>query len=167
MDLSGLYPWLRFGHILSALLFVAGHGVSMVVAFRIRAERDPARMLALLDLSASSLYVAGVGLLLVLVTGIAAGIVGNLFGRGWIWASIVVFVVVAGVMTPLAGAHFARLREGLGQRTRQMKPTDPDPTPLTIDNVLRVAGRRTPEATAAIGITGIVALVWLMGFKPF
>ena len=161
------YPLLRFAHIVSAFVFIGGHGVSMFVAFRLRSERDPARMLALLDLSAFSLNVAGVGMLLVLGTGIAAGIVGGWFGMGWIWLSIALFVVVGGLMTPVAGAHFTRLRHGLGQRTRNMKASQPDPIPLPLDELNAMARGRAPEITAVIGLGGLVTLLWLMTFRPF
>ena len=51
MDLTPYLPWIVFIHIVAAFGFVLSHGVSAFVAFRIRAERDPARIGALLDLS--------------------------------------------------------------------------------------------------------------------
>src|SRR6266511_2088162 len=53
-DRMELYPWLVFLHIGGAFLFVLAHGVSALVAFRLRAERDPGRMTALLELSSTS-----------------------------------------------------------------------------------------------------------------
>lgn len=167
MSLAELLPELRFLHILSAFVFVAGHGVSMFVAFRIRAEREPARMLALLDLSAWSLIVAGVGLLLMLVSGVAAGLAGDHFGRGWIWVSLVLLVVVAGLMTPIASTHFSRLRLALGQRVRGLKEGDPDPVPLPVGEVLAIARSRRPEAALLIGLGGFLVIMWLMSYRPF
>jgi hypothetical protein len=167
MSLAELLPELRFVHILSAFVFVAGHGVSMFVAFRVRAEREPARMLALLDLSAWSLIVAFVGLLLLLVSGVAAGLAADSFGRGWIWVSLILLIVVAGLMTPIASAHFSRLRLALGQRVRGLKEGDPDPTPLPVEDVLAIARGRRPELALAIGVGGFVVIMWLMSYRPF
>ena len=43
-------PWLVFAHILGAFTFILSHGVSMFVAFRVRTERDPAVVAALLEI---------------------------------------------------------------------------------------------------------------------
>ena len=167
MDLTPYLNWLKLLHIASALLFVAGHGVSMVVLFRIRHETEPSRMLALLDLSGWSLGVAGIGLLVLLVSGIVDGLVRASFGQAWIWVSLVMLVVISGVMTPMAGSYLTRLRAALGQRTRGLKPGDPDPVPLPPDAVAALARSRAPELTALVGGGGLLLILWLMTFKPF
>src|SRR5260221_2321401 len=73
MDLTPYIGWILFLHVGGAFVFAAGHGVSIYMAFQVRRERDPARIAALLDLSAASLVAATVGLLLLLVAGIVAG----------------------------------------------------------------------------------------------
>lgn len=166
MDLTPYLPWLKFAHVLGAFFFVAGHGVSLAVAMRLRRETEPARMLAILDLSAWSLNLATIGLLLLLLAGIVDGIVGGSFGRAWIWISIVILVVVGGLMTPLAAIHFGQLRQGLGQRWR-MKPGDPDPTLLSSAKIAALASSRGLDLAGLIGAVGFVAIVWLMVFKPF
>ncbi|MHB8400198.1 MAG: hypothetical protein ACYDCI_14890 [Candidatus Limnocylindrales bacterium] len=40
--------WIVFLYLVGLFLFAAGHGVSFVAAFRIKRERDPARIRALL-----------------------------------------------------------------------------------------------------------------------
>jgi hypothetical protein len=167
MDLTAYLPAIKFLHVAGAFLFVAGHGVSMAVAFRVRQERDAARMLGLLDLSGWSLNLTLVGLLVILISGILSGIVGGWFGQLWIWAAIVLLVVIGGVMTPLAGSYMSRLREGLGQRTRNQKAGDADPTPLPMEQVVALAQSRAPETTAIVGIGGFLIILWLMMFKPF
>jgi uncharacterized membrane protein len=52
-----LLPWLKLLHILGAFLFVGAHGVSMLVAFRLRGQTDRARLASLLDLSQVASYV--------------------------------------------------------------------------------------------------------------
>lgn len=167
MDLTPYLGWLKFLHVAGAFMFVAGHGVSMAVAFRLRTERDASRMLALLDLSGWSLGLAGVGLLVILASGIVGGIARGYFGSAWIWISLVVFVVVGGLMTPVAGTYFTRLRHALGQRTRNLKPSEPDPVPLPPNEVVALAQSRRPEWSALMGIGGFLMILWLMMFKPF
>ena len=167
MDLTPYLPWLKFIHIVGAVAFVAGHGVSMFVAFRLRSERDPARMLALLDLSGASLGLATIGLLVLLVAGIVDGIVAGYFGQLWIWIALVGLIAIGASMTPLAIGHFNAIRAALGQRTRAMKPSDPDPTPRPIEEVIALASSNRPQQLALIGGGGLLVILWLMTFKPF
>ena len=167
MDLTPLLPWLKFAHILGAFTFIAGHGVSMAMALRLRNEREPARMLALLDLSAGSLGIATLGLLVLLVAGIADGIIAGWFSQGWIWTALILLVVTGAVMTPLAAGHFNAIRLALGQRPRYLKATDPDPVPRPIEEVVAMAAGPRPMQVAAIGGVGLLVILWLMTFKPF
>ena len=167
MDLVPYLPWIVFLHIAAAFGFVLSHGVSAFVAFRVRAERDPARIAALLDLSASSLGLMYASLLLVLVFGVLGAIVGGYFGRGWPWAAIVTLVVVAGAMYPLATNYYRKVRVGLGQRVYGDKSTDPVPAPLPASDLGALLDNRRPEAIAAVGVIGLVIILWLMVLKPF
>jgi len=167
MDLTPYLDWIVFLHLVGLFLFVAGHGVSIAVVFRMRPERDPARLRAYLDLSAWSLTLASVGLVILLVSGIVAGLVAGDFGRLWLWVSIVLFVVVGGLMTPLATMPLSRVRSALGQRTRGLKPTDPDPVPLPMADVAPMLDALRPGLLAAIGGGGFLVILYLMMFKPF
>ncbi len=167
MDLTPYLGWIVFLHVISVFLFAAGHGVSLAVAFRVRAEREPSRVLAYLDLSSWSLNLAGIGLLGILVFGILAGIVAGDWGGLWLWTSLVVFIVVGGAMTPLAAMPLNRIRLALGQRIGRMKATDPDPVALPMDQVVPMLAALRPEMLAAIGGGGFVLILYLMMFKPF
>ena len=167
MDLTPYVRWIVFLHVIGAFMFAAGHGVSMFVAFALRRERDRARMAALLDLSGTSLAVAGIGLLTVLVAGIVAGIVRGSFGSLWIWVSLVALVVIGGLMTPLGSSYFNGVRAALGQRTRNLKPADPDPVPASDAELAAILASRRPEQLLTIGGIGFVVILWLMMFRPF
>jgi len=167
MDLTPYLAWIVFLHVIGVFAFVAGHGVSIAVVYRIRRERDPARLGALLDLSSWSLNVAGIGLLVLLVAGIVAGIVAGDFGRLWLWTSIVLFVVVGGLMTPLGAIPLGKIRIALGQRTRALKPGDPDPVALPMDQIAAMLDALRPGILAVIGGGGFLVILWLMKFKPF
>ena len=168
MDLTPYLPWLVFIHIVGAFGFVLSHGVSAFVAFRVRAERDPARIGALLDLSGISLGAMYTSLLVLVVAGVLAAVVGGYFnGKFWVWAAIITLLVVAGAMYPLATEHYTRLRRAIGQKTQRDKPGDPLPAPLDDAGLAALLDNRRPEAIAAVGGIGLIVLLWLMVIKPF
>lgn len=167
MDLTPYVQWIIFVHVLGAFAFAAGHGVSMLVAFQLRGETDRGRMAALLDVSARSLTVAGIGLIVLLIAGIVAGIVRGSFGQAWIWISLVLFIVIGGLMTPFGAIHFNKIRLALGQRPRNLKPEEPDPVPASDSELAALLNTRRPEGLLAVGAGGFAIIVYLMYFRPF
>lgn len=167
MDLTPYIAWIVFLHVAGAFMFVAGHGVSMFVVFQVRKERDRGRLAALLDLSGWSLAAAGIGLLVLLLSGILAGIVLGSFGRWWIWISLVLLVVIGGLMTPVGGKYLTLIRIALGQRTRALKPADPDPVPASDAELESLLVSRAPETLLLLGAGGFLVILWLMMFRPF
>jgi uncharacterized membrane protein len=166
MDLTPYIGWIVFLHVLGAFMFVAGHGVSMFTVFQVRKEQDRAKLAALLDLSGWSLAVAGIGLLILLVSGIVAGIVLQSFGRWWIWISLALFVVIGILMTPIGGSYLRALRLAIGQRPRNAKPGDPDPVPVSDGELAALQASNRPEQLLAIGAGGFVVILYLMMFRP-
>lgn len=167
MDLTPYIVWIVFLHVAGAFAFVAGHGVSMFVVFRIRKERDRGRLAALLDLSAGSLAVAFIGLIVLFLSGILAGIVLGSFDKWWIWVSLALLVVIAGLMTPMGSIYLGRIRAALGQRTRGLKPADPDPVPASDAELETLLVSRVPETLLLLGGGGFLLILWLMMFRPF
>ena len=167
MDLTPYIGWIVFLHVVGAFMFVAGHGVSMFVVFQVRKERDRARLGALLDLSGWSLGIAGIGMLILFLSGILAGIVLGSFGKWWLWIALALFVVIAMLMTPVGGKYLTGIRTALGQRTRNLKAGDPDPVPAS-DAVLEgLLVSRAPETLLLLGGGGFLVILWLMMFRPF
>ena len=167
-DISGFHQLIVFTHIVGVFLFLLAHGVSAGVLLRLRAERDPVAVRTLLDLSARSFGVMGLGFLLWFFGGVLAGFSGNYWtseGHRWIWASLAVAIAVTGLMTPLAAMHLNRVREAVGidPKTREVKP-DMVVDAAALDAAI-MSGR--PLLVAAIGLGGVVTLAWLMMFKPF
>ena len=161
------YPWIVLIHVVAILIFILGHGVSSFVMFRVRAEPDRARLAALLDLSASSLVIAGIALLVSLVAGIVAGIMGGWWGQLWIWASLVLLIAVGGLMTPMAGIPMNQVREALGLRGSMAKKDAPAPEPKSDDELAAAQAALRPELVAVLGVGAIVVITWLMEAKPF
>lgn len=167
MDLTPYREWIVFLHVLGAFMFAAGHGVSMFVIFQVRRERDRGKLAALLDLSGWSLGVAGIGLLVLFVSGILAGIVIGSFGRWWIWVALALFVVIGILMTPVGGAYLRGLRLAIGQAPRNAKPGDAAPVPVSDGELAALQASRRPELLLLLGAGGFVVILWLMMFRPF
>src|SRR5712691_11801215 len=104
MDLGPFLVWLKFIHILGALGLVLAHGASAAVAFKLRSERDRARIGALVDLSNAYLNSFYLAFTVVLIAGILTGIAGGYWTSGqlWTWAALVLFFVIAVGMYVLA-----------------------------------------------------------------
>ena len=161
------YPWVVMAHVVLVVLSLGAHGVSAFAMFRVKSETDRARVAALADLSNASLLSAGIGILLAVVTGIWAAIIGNHFSKFWPWASIIVVVVIIGLMTPLAGNPMNGVRVALGQRIRTDKKDAPPREPGSDADLAVAQARLRPELVAGLGIAAIVILIWLMEMKPF
>lgn len=167
MDISGFHGLIVLIHVVGVLLFVLAHGVSVAVLLRIRSERDPAALRTLLDLSRRSLDSAFVGLTLWFLAGILAGFSGNWWTTGtyWIWASLIIAIVVIGLMTPMGRFYLNRVRTALGV----------DPKTGKHDSSIQVDGAAVeaaiasgqPALVAGLGIVGLLVLLWLMMAKPF
>src|SRR5262245_20944404 len=107
MDLTPWLPWINLVHVLAAFGFVFVHGLSGLLSLRIRRERDRERIKTMTELSGSVIGWAWAMIALLALAGLLSGIVAGWWtsGRLWIWASVVVLVVVAGLMTPIASGY--------------------------------------------------------------
>ena len=158
-------PWLVFAHILGAFTFVLAHGVSMFVAVRIRNERDHARVAALLDLSKSAVTVAAFAVIFLLITGIAAGFVGNWWGQRWIWASLAILILLWAYMSFRGTMYHDAVRRTVGTiGIYHHTVTAPPPADPAAAAALLAASRAVELAT--VGGIGLIAILYLMVFKP-
>jgi hypothetical protein len=158
---------LLFVHLVGAFAFVLGHGASAMVAMRLREERDPERVRALLDLSSFSLSATYSGLVLLLIGGIAGGFAGGYWGRAWIWTALVLLVAITVAMYPLGSQHYAKVRRAVAMRTYQDKKDAPLPEPASAAELDTLLASSQPILLAAIGGGGLLIILYLMVFKPF
>ncbi|MFL5751736.1 MAG: hypothetical protein ACJ765_01670 [Chloroflexota bacterium] len=161
------YPWIVFVHVAAAFLFVMGHGASMWASDQIRKERDPDRIKVLLDMSSRSLGMVYGGLGVLLIAGIIAGIMGNHFGRLWIWLAIGVLVLIIVLMYALASSYYGKVREAVGIRSMRTPKDAPDPTPVSPEELAVLVDTRRADVIGVVGVVGLLILLWLMFFKPF
>lgn len=164
------HPWIVYAHVLGAFAFAAGHGVSATMAFRLRHERDPIRIGAILDMSLYSISPASlmtIGFVVLLLSGIAGGFEGAYWGKAWIWVSIVLLIAVTGAMTPIGAVHYNKVRTAIGQKLPRDKSDAPPPAPLPPDRLEPLLVSPRPWQLAAVGGIGFALIVYLMVFKPF
>jgi len=154
------YSWWKFLHVAGVIAFVSFHGVSMTAALRVRKERDRVRIATMLQLSGSSLMGMYVSLLWLVVFGVVAGIQGGYWNDGWFWIAIGLLVVAVAEMSAVARPYYQRVKEAVEVR--------PSGVPRRSDEELEEI-LRSPVAlwNAAFGAAVLLAITWLMIFKPF
>jgi uncharacterized membrane protein len=158
--LAELYPWFVVVHLVGLVLFAISHGASAFMAFRLRAERDPAVVEALLKTGQLSVGPMYIGLLLLIAGGLGAAAGANLWGKTWVIASIVVFIAVLVSMWAVASPYYMGLRKAMEERAADGRPAI-EPAALA-----RQLDTRRPDILALVGTAGLVLLVWLMVIKP-
>lgn len=158
--MASLYPWFVLAHLVGLVLFAICHGGAVFMAFRLRAERDPAVVDALLKTGQLSVGPMYIGLLLLGIGGLGAAAGGNLWGQPWILGSIAVLVVVLVVMWSVGSPYYGELRKAV-------EPRGPDGRPAIEPAALAtMLDTRRPDVLTAVGTIGLVVLVWLMVIKP-
>ena len=154
------YQWWVFIHIAGAFGFLVAHGVSVGVAFRVRQERDPRRILALLDMSTSSVTLMYVSLLVLLAGGVVAGFVGDWWGSGWIWTALIALVVTMVLMYGVATTFYRRLRTIVTAMADGSQA-------VSEERLTEVLAGPRPWILALIGFGSLLFILYLMLFKPF
>jgi amino acid transporter len=151
--------WLTFLHVASVLALLGTHGTSMTVLYRIRRERDRGRILGLVTLSGETTLPMYVSIAAIAVTGVLLGLKIHVFSQWWIWAAIVILVAVVALMGAIARPYFARVKEAC-----QVRPSG---VPRVSDEELREILRApTAHVISAIGVIGLLAILYLMVFHP-
>jgi hypothetical protein len=162
-----MYAWLVFVHVLGGFLFAMAHGASANVAFRLRHETSRERTAALLDLSTTYLNAMYLGLVVLLISGIVAGLMGNWWGRGWIWTALALLVAEFVAMFFMGTRPFARLRKAAGVPYFENMRPQPPAAPAADAEIAALAAAISPLPITVVGFGGLALIIWLMMFKPF
>ncbi|HEX6399946.1 MAG TPA: hypothetical protein VF108_05685, partial [Actinomycetota bacterium] len=142
------YLWIKYAHIASAFLLLATHGVSMVVLYRIRRERDRAKILSLVTLSGETVGPMYVSIGLIVITGVLAALRIRGFSQWWVWISIFLLVMTIGLMTAVAKPYFVRVKAACEVR--------PSGVPRVSDEELtEILTSSTAHGITAIGAVGL------------
>jgi plastocyanin len=154
-----VYQWWVLIHLVGVFTFLASHGVSMIITFRLQRERDPRHVASLLQLSSSTISVFYVSLGVLLAGGIVAASLGNLWGYGWIWAALIMLVLVSLAMYGMARPYYRRVRFVTNAIVEGSQAVSAE----QYDSIL---GSGRPMTIAGIGLVGLLVILYLMLFKP-
>lgn len=139
---------------------VGSHGVSMVVLYRIRGERDRKKILDLVTLSGETTVPMYVSIGAIVVTGVLAAFEFQRFDELWLWTAIGVLVLTIVLMVLLAKPYFNRVKAACEVR--------PSGVPRVSDEELGelLSDSRAHQITA-IGLIGLLVILYLMIYKPW
>lgn len=162
-----LIPWLIFIHILGAITFFLAHGTSIAMAFQLRKETDFSRIRALLDLSMSTMVVMFVSFLVMGISGLIMPFILRIWNRGWIWASIVLMIVVFLYMVFMNEKRYKHLRRMVGLPYMIGGKTFPAEEPASQAEVEAHIRKLNVTGLVVVGYGIPMIVLWLMVFKPF
>jgi hypothetical protein len=160
-----MYPWLVFLHVIGLFGFLMAHGVSAGVYFALRHERQIDRLRWLLQLSTGAARIMLLSLLMLVVTGVIAGFMGQWWSHGWIWLSLILLVAIYAAMGMLGSRQLNKIRQGIGLPSSYGQP--PQAEPLSAEELNAILDHIQPTRLAVIGFGGLTLIAWLMMFKPF
>jgi uncharacterized membrane protein len=159
-------PWLIFLHVLSALTFFLAHGTSAAMAFKLRRERDIARIRAMLDMSDSTIELMFLSFLGIGLTGVALLFFRGTWNRGWVWISISLMIFVFTWMVWMNERQYKSLRKLVGLPYRQGSREYPAEPPASAEEIATQLKKISLVSLVIVGY-GIPAFVlWLMIFQP-
>lgn len=155
-----VWQWWLFLHILGVLGFVGAHGVSLFVLYRVRGERDRRRIAELIAFSGTTTRPMYIALGILTVGGVGVGITLHLFTAWWLWISIVILLITIGLMSGLAAPYFRKITAAC-----EVRPSGvPRVSDEELEQLLRSGEAHMITATGGIGL---LAILYLMLFKPF
>ena len=162
-----LVRWLVFLHVLSAITFFLAHGAAAAMVFKVRKETDYTRIRAMLDLSQSTFLVYIIAFLAMGLTGLVMPFLIHIWGKIYIWLSIVLILFVVGWMGLVNEKQFKQLRRLVGLPYMQGSKDFPAEPPASPEELAALLKKINPTQWVVVGY-GIPAIVlWLMIFKPF
>ena len=162
-----LYKIIVFLHVVSTFAFLLSHGAAVSMSFALKRERDPQKIKTLLDLSNTSNPLMLWTLLSTIVFGVIAGFQLHWWKFGWIWASLVLLVIIVFLMARLGAEVYGEARKVAGLPYKiKGKPFPPEP-PKSDEELFAVLEKSNPVLLTIIGYGGYAVIAWLMLVKPF
>jgi small-conductance mechanosensitive channel len=159
-----MYNWLVFLHILFAFLFMLAHGVHAAAMLEFRGEPDPERSLTFFNIVPTPMLIRVLTVLLGFPAFAAVALAGW-WQKGWVWASVVVFVIISFVMFQY-GAGYYNIIEGAARRAVEARKTNVN-VPAAMEVFDKARNAPNAMVVSVVGIVGLAIILWLMRFKPF
>lgn len=159
-----MYQWTVFLHVFFAFAFMLVHGGAAAVMLSFRKEPDPERIITFFN-TLPSTTLTRVLTILMGITGFTAAFLTVWWRQGWVWASLVVFLVISYTMYKY-GTGYLRLIYGAANHLIEARNTN-----TNVEAALRefeeARNATHPMAISVVGIAGLAIILWLMRFKPF
>lgn len=155
-----MYRWWVLLHIIGAVGFLLSHGASTTVAFKLLRERDPRKVVTLIELSRSSMSYLYGSILILLVAGIVAGFMGGWWARGWIWAALFILIGLMVIMFVFGSRYYTRVLDAA-------RIQEAGGSPVPGQDLRVILASPQPLVVAVIGFAGLLVILWLMVLKPF
>lgn len=159
-----MYNWLVFLHIFFSFLFILGHGAHVAAMLKFRGEADPEQSKTFFNIVPDIKYVRYFTVAMGLFGFVAAFIAGWL-NKGWIWVSVIIFIIIWFVMYKYGGGYYGIISNATTHLIEAKKTN----TNLTAAQKEFDEARNAPHTTIVyvVGIVGLAIILWLMKFKPF
>lgn len=158
--------WLYL-HLAAIFGLLLAHGTPVWVAFRLRSERDRVRIRAMLELSYFWVGMAHVFMFLIIITGVVLGFVRAAWGSGWIWTSIGILILLWVAMSILGTRYYDQVRRGVGAEPFYGAKKAAELPPVTPQQLETLLSSPRPIILATLGVGSLLAILWLMMFRPF
>ena len=162
-----MYLFLKFLHVVATFSFMMSHGASVAFSFRLKREKELSRIQAMLDLSASMWVLFMLSLLLILIIGIILSFMGDWWSEGWVWVSMISFLVVTIWMFYLGQKEYHPLRKAFGLPYRDTKGEHPAEEPLPEEERAALIDMTKPHLMMLVAYGGFAVVLWMMMYKPF
>jgi hypothetical protein len=155
------FNWWKFLHLVGIFGFLICHGVSIFVLYRIRnVQLDRVKIGELISFSGLTTMPMYVSLLVLIVGGVGTGITIKAFSQLWLWVSIAILLITVVLMAAVASPYFKKITAACEVR--------PSGVPRKADEELdALLHDRTATLITTIGSVGLVAILYLMIFKPW
>lgn len=162
-----LVRWLVFIHVLSAITFFLSHGAAAAMVFKVRSEKDFARIRAMLDLSVSTFQIYMLSFTLMGLTGLTMPFLIHIWNKAWIWLSIILILFVVVWMGLVNEKQIKQLRRLVGLPYMQGFNEFPAEQPASPEEVAVFLKTINPTSWVIVGYGIPTIVLWLMVFKPF
>jgi len=165
--MGSLYEWIKFLHVIAAVTFMAAHGTSIAISFRLKNEQDVERIKAMLDVSGIMWVAMMLSLLAAGIAGIVLGFMLSWWSEWWIWISIVLLLGITIWMFTIGQGIYHQLRRTLGMPFQAGGKELPAQEPAPVEESFALIAKTKPHLMMLVGYGGFIVIIWLMMFKPF
>jgi hypothetical protein len=129
-----------------------------------RNEKDPERSLTFFNVIPQLTLVRYLTVIMG-VPGLIAAFITPWWRQGWVWASLVVFMIVSFVMYKYGSSYFVLMHDAANQVV-EAKNSGEDAT-AALKSYEEARSSPHPIIVSLVGMAGLAIILWLMRFKPF